>query len=60
MSIKNGYHYNDRERKYFRFENGNKIPEYVCLCFAHEYSDCVCDCTNWDEIRSKDYDYEDY
>jgi len=44
MSIKNGYHYNDKERKYYRFENGKKIPEYVCLCFAHEYSDCVYDC----------------
>ena len=47
MSIKNGYHYSDDYRRYYRNEDGSKIPEFVCLCFAHEPSECCCDCTGW-------------
>lgn len=47
MSIKNGYHYDDYNRRYYRDENGNKIEESVCLCAAHEPGECCCDCTNW-------------
>ena len=49
MSIKNGFHYNDYNRRYYRDENGDKIPEYICLCAAHEPSECSCDCTSWED-----------
>lgn len=47
MSIKKGFHYDDYNRRYYRDENGDKIPEDVCLCAAHEPSECCCDCTSW-------------
>lgn len=53
MSIKNGYHYSDEHRRYYRNEDGSKIPESVCLCFAHEPSECCCDCT-WDNYTYND------
>ena len=54
MSIKNGYHYSDEHRRYYRNEDGSKIPESVCLCFAHEPSECCCDCTGWDNYVYND------
>jgi len=59
MSIKNGYHYDDSNRRYYRNEDGSKIPEEQCLCFAHEPSECNCDCTSWGNYR-EDEGYEDY
>ena len=47
MSIKNGWHYDDFNRRYYRNEDGSRIPEEICLCFAHELSECCCDCTIW-------------
>ena len=47
MSIKNGYHYDDFNKRYYRYEDGIKIPEQICLCFAREPSECTCDCTSW-------------
>lgn len=47
MSIKNGFHYDDYNRRYYRDKNGNKIEESICLCAAHEPSECCCDCTSW-------------
>jgi len=47
MSIKNGYHYDDDNRRYYRNEDGSKIPKEQCLCFAHEPSECCCACTSW-------------
>ena len=47
MSIKNGYHFDDSNRRYYRNEEGSRIPEEICLCFAHEPSECNCDCTSW-------------
>jgi len=59
MSIKNGYHYDDFNKRYYRDEDGSTIPEEVCLCFAHEPSECCCDCTSWDNYR-EDEGYDDY
>lgn len=53
MSIKNHFHYDDYNRRYYRDENGDKIPEYICLCAAHEPSECCCDC-KWDLLESHD------
>ena len=47
MSIRKGFHYDDYEHRYYRDEQGNKIPEDICLCFAFEPSECSCDCTSW-------------
>lgn len=47
MSIKNGYHYDDFNKRYYRNEDGSKIPQEQCLCLAYEPSECVCDCTSW-------------
>lgn len=55
MSIKNGFHYDDYKRRYYRDEDGDKIPENVCLCYAKEPGECCCDCTSWD-----DYVYDDW
>lgn len=30
MSIKNGFHYDDYNRRYYRDENGNKVEESIC------------------------------
>ncbi len=49
MSIKKGYHYNDSLRKYYREDDGSKIPEQVCLCAAKEPTECCCDCTSWND-----------
>ena len=54
MSIKNGYHYSDDHRRYYRNEDGSKIPESICLCFAHEPSECCCDCTSWGDYVNND------
>ena len=53
MSIKNGFHFNDLLKGYYIDAEGNKYPEYVCLCAAHDPSECCCDCTSWIE---EDYD----
>lgn len=47
MSIKNRWHFDDSNRRYYRNEDGSKIPEEQCLCFAHKPSECCCDCTSW-------------
>lgn len=54
MSIKNGYHYSDEKGRYYRNEDGSKIPESTCLCFAYEPSGCMCACTGWD-VYKEDY-----
>jgi hypothetical protein len=56
MSIKNGYHYDDKNKRYYRNENEDRIPSYVCLCNAYEPSECVCDCTSWDDFEYHDDD----
>ena len=65
MSIKNGYHFDDFHKRYYRNEDGSRIPEEQCLCFAHEPSECCCDCTSWgnyreDEGYNDDDEYYDY
>lgn len=47
MSIKNGWHYDDFNQRYYRNEDGSKVPEEQCLCFAHTSNECCCDCTSW-------------
>ena len=54
MSIKNGYHYDDDNKRYYRNEDGSKIPESICLCFAFEPSECMCDCTSWNNYAYLD------
>jgi hypothetical protein len=49
MSIKKGYHFNDLLKDYYTDADGNKRPEYVCLCAAKEPAECACDCTSWIE-----------
>jgi len=58
MSIRSGWHYDDLNRRYYREENGDKIPSTQCLCAAHEPSECVCDCTSWGNYRD-DYSNDD-
>ena len=36
-------------------ENGNYIPATICLCHAHEPSECVCGCVSW---TFEEYNYE--
>jgi hypothetical protein len=36
-------------------ENGDNIPSYICICFAHESSECACggwdtDTQHWQEL----------
>lgn len=42
-------------------ENGEYIPATICLCHAHEPSECCCGCvTNWpDYPQPYDYDSEE-
>jgi len=42
-------------------ENGEYIPATICLCHAHELSECCCGCvTNWpDYPQPYDYDSEE-
>ena len=56
MSIKNGFHYDDYNRRYYRDAEGDKIPEDICLCYANEPSECCCDCTSWEDYVYDDYD----
>jgi len=59
MSIRSGWHYEDLNRRYYREENGDKIPSEQCLCAALEPSECACDCTSWGTYRD-DFDcYEE-
>lgn len=58
MSIKNGFHFNDLVNNYYLDTEGNKYPEYVCLCAAHEPSECCCDCTNWNSTSWIEDDYD--
>ena len=53
MSIKNGYHFDDFNRRYYRNEDGSKIPQEQCLCSAYEPSECCCDCTSWHTVGSE-------
>ena len=55
MSIKNGFHYDDYNRRYYRDAEGSKIEESICLCAAHELSECCCDCTSWGGEVSEDW-----
>jgi hypothetical protein len=34
-------------------ENGNMIPARICLCFAHEPSECCCATTSWSKYRDE-------
>lgn len=60
MSIKNGFHFDDYNRRYYRDENNQKIPEHICLCYAHEPSECCCDCTSWDLSMYNEDDYDEW
>ena len=60
MSIKNGHHYDDFNRKYYRNEDGSKVPEVICMCAAHEPSECCCDCTSWDCTSWDNYREDQY
>lgn len=57
MSIRDDYHYDDYNDCFYLDEQGNKIPENICLCFARVPSECSCDCTSWTDL---DCDLEDY
>jgi len=35
-------------------ENGNKIPLELCICAAHDYSECGCGCTSWNQSSWSD------
>lgn len=39
---------------FIKEEDGSLIPAHMCLCYAHEPSECVCACTSWDN-----YSYDD-
>lgn len=59
MSIKKGFHYDDYNRRYYRDENGDRIPDDICLCAAKEPGECSCDCTSWSNYIYEDLD-QDY
>ena len=48
-------HYDDYDDEFILDENGDKIPTTICLCAAHEPSECCCAC-DWSDYR---YDYDD-
>ncbi len=58
MSIKDGFHYDDYNDCFYLDEQGEKIEEGVCLCYAHEPSECSCDCTSWGGYDYGDSEYE--
>ena len=58
MSIKNGYHYDDFNRRYYRNEDGSKIPHEQCLCAARSPGECCGDCTSWGNYKYDDEDNE--
>lgn len=66
MSIKNGFHYDDYNRRYYRDADGDKIEESVCLCYAQKSSECCCDCTSWvsdewlEQLEWEKHKEEDY
>lgn len=42
------------ESEFILDENGDKIPAHICLCFAHEPSECCCATTSWEGYRYDD------
>ena len=60
LVIKNGWHYDAGSKQYVLDEQGKKIPEDVCLCYAREPTECCCGCTSWGNYHYWDeYDSND-